>query len=88
MSRAALLVHPTPSRKIEIFMKILGPVGPWARRPVAHGPKGPWAVGPWAQGPWAQGVLVLQTGEAQPAGEKCAAKAPSGGRAVAVTVQN
>ena len=48
----------------------------------------PGPVGPWAQGPWAQGVLVLQTGEAQPAGEKCAAKAPSGGRAVAVTVQN
>ena len=45
-------------------------------------------LGPWAQGPWAQGVLVLQTGEAQPAGEKCAAKAPSVGRAVAVTVQN
>ena len=49
---------------------ILGPVGPWAPGPVAH------AVGSWAQGPWAQGVLVLKTGEAQPAGEKCAAKTP------------
>ena len=63
-------------------------MGPWAPEtlgPRAHGPQGSWAVGPWAQGLWAQGLLVLKTGKAQPAGEKCAAK--SGGRAVVGTIQ-
>ena len=66
----------------------------WIQKPTSEKVKfsrkswAPGPVGPWTQGPWAQGVLVLQTGEARPAGEKCAAKAPSGSRAVAVTVQN
>ena len=60
---------------IFMFLLIFGSVAPG---PVA--PLGPWplALGPWALGPWAEGpgVLVLRTGEAQPAGERCAAKAP------------